>query len=289
MELVSMVNQKIAKWEERSLQGAASLGKDFRTLVLNFSSNLAMGHPAKAENHQPPPSKHNGYAEAAGASPGAPKALPKAPKPPYKSPLPEKPPRIFLRLPEDHPACRASPHATMDILRKHLDKTCSTVVKEIQQVPSGLAIWPRDGLGLHLLTERKEALENCIQGAKAEVEQNWAILRFFFFMNPTQTLSIQQDYSQQNEQILLGLGAAFLLAKGLTQSTDSSPPRVSPIEISSSSGKTLQSNSSMQELQRSAKPASPICILSSILGPTTKTLVQKSSADKWALVHNMRA
>lgn len=47
MELVSMVNQKIAKWEERSLQGAASLGKDFRTLVLNFSSNLAMGHPAK--------------------------------------------------------------------------------------------------------------------------------------------------------------------------------------------------------------------------------------------------
>ena len=63
----------------------------------------------------------------------------------------------------------------MDILRKHLDKTCSTAVKEIQQVPSGLAIWPRDGLGLHLLTERKEALENCIQGAKAEVEQNWAI------------------------------------------------------------------------------------------------------------------
>ncbi|ODM19727.1 hypothetical protein SI65_04713 [Aspergillus cristatus] len=104
MELVSMVNQKIAKWEERSLQGAASLGKDIRTLVLNFSSNLATGHPAKAENHQPPPSKHNGYAEAAGALPGAPKALPKAPKSPYKSPLPEKPPRIFLRLPTDHPA-----------------------------------------------------------------------------------------------------------------------------------------------------------------------------------------
>ncbi|ODM15018.1 hypothetical protein SI65_09513 [Aspergillus cristatus] len=63
----------------------------------------------------------------------------------------------------------------MDILRKHLDKTCSTAVKEIQQVPSSLAIWPRDGLGLHLLTERKEALESFIQGAKAEVEQNWAI------------------------------------------------------------------------------------------------------------------
>jgi len=49
-----------------------------------------MGHPAKAENHQPPSSKHNGYAEAAGSSPSATKALPKAPKSPYKSPLPEK-------------------------------------------------------------------------------------------------------------------------------------------------------------------------------------------------------
>jgi len=31
MELIFMVNQKITKWEEKSLQGAASLGKDFRT------------------------------------------------------------------------------------------------------------------------------------------------------------------------------------------------------------------------------------------------------------------
>ncbi|ODM20866.1 hypothetical protein SI65_03919 [Aspergillus cristatus] len=173
MELVSMVNQKIAKWEERSLQGAASLGKDIRTLVLNFSLNLATGHPAKAENHQPPPSKHNGYAEAAGALPSAPKAPPKVPKSPYKSPLPEKPPRIFLRLPEDHPARRASPHYgyTEETPGQDLLYSC-------ERNPTG-AFWPsnlaRDGLGLHLLTGRKEALENCIQGAKAEVEQNWAI------------------------------------------------------------------------------------------------------------------
>ncbi|OJJ89323.1 uncharacterized protein ASPGLDRAFT_53996 [Aspergillus glaucus CBS 516.65] len=54
MELVSTVNQKIANWEEKSLQGAASLGKDIRTLVLNFSKNLATGHLTEAEeNHQP--------------------------------------------------------------------------------------------------------------------------------------------------------------------------------------------------------------------------------------------
>lgn len=176
MELVSIVSQKIAYWEERSLQGAASLGKDIRSLVLSFSKNLATGHPAEAEeNCQPPPSKNNGYAEAAKKTPYAPKAHPKIPKTPYKASQHEKPPRIFLRLPKNHPARRASPHATMDILRKHLDKPCSEAVKEIQQVPSGLAIWPRDGLGLHLFTERKEALESFIQGAKAEVEQNWAI------------------------------------------------------------------------------------------------------------------
>ena len=47
-------------------------------------------------------------------------------------------------------------------------------MKEIQQVPSGLAIWPRDGLGLHLIDHRG-ALEGLIQGAKVEVEQNQAI------------------------------------------------------------------------------------------------------------------
>ncbi|ODM23007.1 hypothetical protein SI65_00596 [Aspergillus cristatus] len=63
----------------------------------------------------------------------------------------------------------------MDILRKHLDNTCSTAVREIQHVPSGLAIWPKDGPGPHLLTERREALESLIQGAKTEIEQKWTI------------------------------------------------------------------------------------------------------------------
>lgn len=63
----------------------------------------------------------------------------------------------------------------MDILQRNLDKTCSFAVKEIQQVPSGLAILPKDGLGLHLLLERKKALECMVQGARAEIEQKWAI------------------------------------------------------------------------------------------------------------------
>lgn len=176
LELVSMISQKVSSWEEKSLRGVASLGKDIRALVLNFSKSLATGDPSKEEeNQQSPPSEHTSYAVAARTTPNGPKTHPKIPRTPYKSPKLEKPPRIFLRLPKDHPARRASPHATMDILRKNLDRTCSTAVNEIQQVPSGLAIQPKDGLGLHLLSERKKALECLIQGARAEVEQKWAI------------------------------------------------------------------------------------------------------------------
>jgi len=56
MELISMTSQKIANWEERSLQGAASLGKDIRTLVPNFGTNLATGHPTKSGKESPTPS-----------------------------------------------------------------------------------------------------------------------------------------------------------------------------------------------------------------------------------------
>ena len=52
MELISMTSQKIANWEERSLQGAAS----FRTLVPNFGTNLATGHPTKSGKESPTPS-----------------------------------------------------------------------------------------------------------------------------------------------------------------------------------------------------------------------------------------
>lgn len=56
-----------------------------------------------------------------------------------------------------------------------MDRTCSKAVKEVQQVPSGLEIWPKDGLGFQFLIERREALEALLQGAKAEVEQKWVI------------------------------------------------------------------------------------------------------------------
>lgn len=74
----------------------------------------------------------------------------------------EKPPRLFLRLPQDHPARRASPYASLETLRAHLDETSAAALKEVRQVPSGLAIQPKDGIGAQLLIERKDLLERVI-------------------------------------------------------------------------------------------------------------------------------
>lgn len=59
--LVSVIRQRIAEWEERSLQGAISLSRDIRTLVINFSKNLATEHPTEGEeNHLPTRSEYRG-------------------------------------------------------------------------------------------------------------------------------------------------------------------------------------------------------------------------------------
>ena len=114
----------------------------------------------------------------------------------------ERPPRLFLRLPRDHPARTASPHATTVILREHLDESGASAVRETQQVPSGLAIWPKDHLGLQLLMERREALEALLQGSKVEVEQKWAT--FTLPNMPQQYTSYDGTQVPINEQMALG-------------------------------------------------------------------------------------
>ncbi|OJJ86194.1 uncharacterized protein ASPGLDRAFT_34090 [Aspergillus glaucus CBS 516.65] len=77
LEIVSVMSQKVSNWEEKSLQGAVSLGKDIRALVLNFSRNLATGDPTKEEeNHQPSPPMRSSYAGATKTTPNAPQTEP---------------------------------------------------------------------------------------------------------------------------------------------------------------------------------------------------------------------
>ena len=212
LELVSLISQEIANWEERSLQEVAFLGKDIRTLVLNFSKDLATRHPAKEVYcHQSSSLTYNSYAAAARTPPNVFRAHLTSPKTLYKSSQSEKPPCIFLHLLKAHPVCQASLYVTMDILRKHLDKACSTVMKEVQQMFSGLAIWLRDGLGLHLLLGHREALESLIQSVKVEIEQNWVI--FALSDTPQQYTSYDEAQVPISEQMVL---EEFKLQTGLS-------------------------------------------------------------------------
>lgn len=95
-----------------------------------------------------------------------------------------------------------------------MDKTCSAAVKEIQQVPSGLAIWPKDGLGLQLLMERRDTLEGLIKGAEVEVEQKWAI--FALPNAPQQYTSYDGSQVPISEQMALD---EFKLQSGLAPLT----------------------------------------------------------------------
>lgn len=134
-------------------KGAVSLGRGIRTRILDFTQNLAPESFAEKEkNDLSAPSKRITYAEAAKTSASVPKAQPTTL---YRPPSPKKLTHIFLP-PREHPARQASPYATLDILRKHLD----VAAKEIQQ------FWPKNGINLHIPTQRKAALKGISQGAQ---------------------------------------------------------------------------------------------------------------------------
>src|SRR5699024_1931965 len=90
-------------------------------------------------------------------------------------PKPERPLRLFLRLPTDHPARQASPYAVLQRLRDNLGPTAIDTIKEIQHVPTGLAIRPKDTQSGQILLDKEEEIQQTIQGSNAEAEQTWAI------------------------------------------------------------------------------------------------------------------
>ena len=188
LDLISLIDQKITLWEKKELSEAIALGSAIRTLVTDFGKSIGSGDPrhlraptnTKDQPTEPaydpsnPQPETKTYATAARTPPDPPTITPNI-RPKRKQEKPEKPHRLFLRIPEDHPARQASPHAVTEILRANLAPAYTSAIKEIQHVPSGLAIWPRNNLGGQLLLEGKGLLEKTIQGSHAELEQKWAI------------------------------------------------------------------------------------------------------------------
>lgn len=88
----------------------------------------------------------------------------------------ERPLHLFLCLSADRPARQASPHAVLQKLCSSMEPVITDAIKAIQHIPTGLAIWPKGAQGERLLVNKKEEIQQTIQGSNTEPEQKWAIL-----------------------------------------------------------------------------------------------------------------
>jgi len=173
LEFLNLLDKKLSSMKQKSLPRASSFGKALQTFVHNYFTQPSgkandQDHTANPGPASPPKT----YANA--ISPSKPNN--KTGKQPIVSaPKPARPLRLFLRLPTDHPARHASPHAALQKLRSSLDPAVTDTIKEIQHVPTGLAIGPKDVQSAEVLLDKKYDIQQVIQGSNAELEQKWAI------------------------------------------------------------------------------------------------------------------
>ncbi|ODM18624.1 hypothetical protein SI65_05241 [Aspergillus cristatus] len=175
LELLTILDKKVSSMKQRSLPRASSFSNALQTFVHNYFTQPSPSTGARDQGliANPTPARPpQTYAAATTASKSEGKTTKKAHT---TSSKPERPLRLLLRLPTDHPARHASPHAALLKLRSSLDPAVTNTIKEIQYVPIGLAIGPKDAQGGQILLDKKEEIQQVIQGSHAEPEQKWAI------------------------------------------------------------------------------------------------------------------
>lgn len=183
-QLISQTTIFTAHWVDAGLPEAVALGQDLQHLFSSFSRQLNGEAPSKTAPAQAPPATTS-YAQACQAKTTPTNNLqqpanqsasqPARHQPARRQPTPKKAPRVFLRLPTNHQARLASPHAALALFRQHPTPQIAKGIKEVQRVPSGLALIPISGEAASQLIGQQAALEQAIPGAKAELEEEWAV------------------------------------------------------------------------------------------------------------------
>ncbi|ODM15573.1 hypothetical protein SI65_08807 [Aspergillus cristatus] len=173
LELLTLLDKKVFSMKQRSLTRASSFGNTLQSFVHNYFTQPSMVACDQASTANPAPARPpQTYAAATTASKSDSKTTR---KPQTISSKPERPLRLFLWLPTEHPARHASPHAALQKLCNSLDSAVTDTIREIQHVPTGLAIRPKDAQSGEILLNKKEEIQQVIQGSNAEPEQRWAI------------------------------------------------------------------------------------------------------------------
>src|SRR5699024_3573447 len=135
LEILTILDKKISSMKQREHPRALSFGKALHTFVQRFFTQSTANTQYQGPTvNLAPASPPRTYAAAVESKPDS-----KNTRKSYTTPpKPERPLRLFLRLPTDHPARQASPYAVLQRLRDNLGPTTIDTIKEIQHVPTGL-------------------------------------------------------------------------------------------------------------------------------------------------------
>ncbi|BCR91876.1 uncharacterized protein ACHE_70719S [Aspergillus chevalieri] len=163
LEFLNILDKKLSSMKQKNLPRASSFGKALQTFAHNYFTQPGanannQGHTANPGPASPPKTYANAIPTPKLNNTTGKKLVVSAPKP-------ARPLRLFLRLPTDHPARHASPHAALQKLRSSLDPAVTDAIKEIQHVPTGLAIGPKDVQNAEILLVNKDDIQQVIQGS----------------------------------------------------------------------------------------------------------------------------
>ena len=174
-KLTAWVSQIATQWGNSGLPEARAISSDARGFVKHISQKIS-GNPPKTDTNSHTAQAPSSYADAIKSNGGTTSAAIPSTKPlqpTAKTPLASKPPRIFIRLPADHHARKASPHATLTHLQQLPELQAASRVREVQRVPSGLALQPQGLAETAQIFSHKATIESVITGSTVEIEQEW--------------------------------------------------------------------------------------------------------------------
>ncbi len=166
---------------DATIMSFLELGTTFPAVPTTPTAPTAPAPPAYAAARiAGPAAAPASYRDAAAAKAGArmpapPPALPLPVAPAQKGPLKAKKPdlRLFARLPADSPMRTHSTFAIACALRRQLGPEGPKALKEVQRIPSGLALVPYDELSLEILQNNKDRITAFLAAEALEGQQQW--------------------------------------------------------------------------------------------------------------------
>jgi hypothetical protein len=141
LDILTLLDKKVSSMKQRSLARASSFGNALQIFVHNYFTQPGTNTRDQGPTTNPgPASPPTTYAAISSTS----RSESKSTKKTYTAPTkPERPLRLFLRLPADHPARHASPHAHYKSFAAVWIQRSLTPLRKYNTFPQGSPLGPK--------------------------------------------------------------------------------------------------------------------------------------------------